>query len=260
MAVVSGRLPTVADSAAFLVNETAVARFGWADPLGKAIRQPTFDGTGGAGEVLGRVVGVVRDFHYGSLHTPIEPGVFFTAWWPQRHLLVRAEPGAAADVLRRVEARWPAWAPDQPFTYTFLDESYDALYRSEQRLATLVGLFALLAAFVAGLGLVGLTAHALERRTKEIGIRKVLGASGLGLVGLLTRDLLRPLGGAFLVAAPVAYLAVEAWLADYAYRIAPGPGLFLLAGLAAVMVVLVAVGYHTWRAATADPVRALRWE
>jgi putative ABC transport system permease protein len=152
------------------------------------------------------------------------------------------------------------FAPGEPFEYAFLDDTFDAMYRTEERLSQIFTSFAGLAIFIACLGLFGLAAFAAEIRTKEIGIRKVLGASVPNIVALLSREFVLLVAVAFVVAAPVAYLAMDRWLADFAYRIAMPPTLFAAAGLLALSIALATVSYQALKAALADPVKALRYE
>ncbi|HYE57728.1 MAG TPA: ABC transporter permease [Rhodothermales bacterium] len=258
MEVVAGRAFSDAfrtDSAeAFVLNEEAVRQLGWGDPA-KAIGK-TFELVGSK---QGRVIGVVRDFHVASLHQKIEPVVMHL--WPwSNYAVVRADAAQLPRVLAGLRGAWQALDPEHPFTYSFLNENFDRLYRAEQQLARVTGLFALLAVTLACLGLAGLAAFTAQRRTKEVGIRKVLGASVPRLVGLLSKDFVALVAVAFVAAAPLAYLGMQRWLEDFAYRVPLGPGVFLLAGASALVVALLTVGTQALRAATADPVRTLRTE
>lgn len=234
-----------------LINQTAARRFGWEEPLGKEFAccwRPT-----------PRVVGVVEDFHYQSLKTEIAPLALIPTWW-SRHGLVRVRTDDLASTIDFVETQWEAIAPDYPFAYTFLDDRFAQVYDAEERLAQVFGVFALLAIAIACLGLLGLVAYMAGTRTKEIGIRKVLGASVPDVVALLSKDFLRLVLIAFVIATPVAYGAMGRWLRDFAYRIDLGPAMFLLAGAAALAIALATVSYQALRAAQTDPVEALRYE
>ena len=241
-----------ADSIAYIANEQALAVMGFDDPLGERL---SF--WGGAGPV----VGVVKDFHMASLHSEIEPVIL--RLWPRGaagELFVRTEPGRTREALASLEAVYDEFNPAYPFAYEFLDETFRQTYRSEQVIGKLAGLFTVFALFIAGLGLFGLVAFTAEQRTKEIGVRKVLGASVASIVALLSKDFLKLVLIAFVVAVPVAYLAMQRWLADFAYRVDLGIGLFALAGALVLVVALVTVSYQAIRAATADPVKSLRYE
>ncbi|MEP0547447.1 MAG: ABC transporter permease [Rhodothermales bacterium] len=220
------------------------------------------------------VAGVTEDFHYASLHTAVEPLLLVTeaqplfqglenvgfATSPDLDVLVRLGPGPLPAAMAALERVWTATAPDRPFDYVFLDDALDQQYRAEERLGRIVGIASGLAVLIACLGLFGLAALVATQRRKEIGVRKVLGASVPDLVLLLSKDLATLVGVAFVVAAPLAYVLVGQWLDDFAYRIEVGPGAFALAGGLALVVALLTITVHTLRAATADPVEALRTE
>ena len=255
----SDRLPadSVGDYGVFLVNETAARQFGWTEPLGKALLSPF------SRAEIGRVIGVVKDFHVTSLHEEIKPLVYFPAdgsGRSYRRLIVRLNPGQVQETMAFLEQQWSTFAPGRAFSYFFLDEQYDALYRFEQRLSQLIGLFALLAVLVACLGLFGLAAFTATQRTKESGIRKVLGATVPGIVVLLSKEFVKLVLWAVMLAAPVAYLAAQRWLEGFAYRVEISWGIFLMVGSLALAIALVAVGYQSIRAALADPVESLRHE
>lgn len=245
---------------AFLINEAAARRLGWTDPIGKELTVEVwynehFDKTG-------QIVGVVKDFQYHSLRRSIDPLVFhiFPETYYYDYVSARLQPGRLTETLAALEQSWKPFNPDRPFEYRFLDEQFDGLYRAEERLGTLFGYFAGLAVLIACLGLFGLAAFSAEQRTKEIGVRKVLGASVPGIVALLSKDLLKLIAVAFIVAVPLAYLAADQWLAHFAYRIDVPWTLFLLTGLAALVLAWLTVSYHAVRAALTDPVDSLRYE
>jgi putative ABC transport system permease protein len=258
--VVAGRAPSEAfasDSSAIMLNEAAAAVLaaelpGWENPVGKRLR---------VGDIMeGEVVGVVEDFHYASLHAEIEPLVLHFPRAFVDKVFVRVRPSNAADLLASLERDWARVAPDLPFHYTFLDDHVQQLYRADERFARLTTLFTILTLVVAALGLYGLVAFVTQRRTKEIGVRKVLGASVQSLVALLSKQFLLYVLLANLLAWPLAYVAMDRWLDGFAYRVGLGPGAFVLAGLATVVLALAAMSAHTLRAATANPVTTLRTE
>jgi putative ABC transport system permease protein len=176
------------------------------------------------------------------------------------YLSVRIAPGQMQDVLAFLEVQWQAFRPARPFEYSFLDVQLDAQYRAERRFGWLVSVFAGLAIVIACLGLFSLAAFMAERRTKEIGLRKALGASMSSIVGLLSTEFAQLVGVAFVVAAPVAYWAMQQWLNDFAYRIDVGPWTFIGAGVLAMGAALLTVSYQAIKAARLDPVNALRTE
>jgi putative ABC transport system permease protein len=205
-------------------------------------------------------VGVVRDYHFVPLHEPISPLFMNLApnnWNP---LLVRLEAGRMQDGLEHIRQVWADLRPDRPFEVRFLDEELDKSYHAEIRMGALFRAMTLLTLFLAGLGLFGLAAFAAQQRTREIGIRKVLGASVTSIVVLLTRRFVLLVLLSLVIAAPPAYLAMRRWLEDFAYRIELGPGVLVATGALALLVAVATVSYHALRAALTDPVRTLRSE
>jgi len=253
-------MPT--DSAAFLVNETAAQMAGFTDLESAAIDM--LDGPADAIErVRHDVIGIVEDFHFRSFREAIEPLVIQLPEdpdFPYDYLLARIQPGQIEPALADLEQAWTQFSSGTPFAPSFLDAEFDALYRQETRLAEAFGWFTGLAVLIACLGLLGLSTHAAEQRRKEIGVRKALGASVSQVVGLLAWDFARPVLLAIVIAAPVAWLAAERWLAEFAYRIDLGPLPFVAAGVVALAVALLTISTQTFRAATSDPVKSLRYE
>ena len=211
----------------------------------------------------GTIVGVVADFHTASLRGKVEPVVLFNepGLLHFASALVRVGKGQdMAKVLSQVENVWKSVAPMRPFNCIFLDEQYDALYRTEQRMGSLMSFFSGFAILVACLGLFGLATFMAERRMKEIGIRKVLGASVAGITGMLAKDFLKLVVVAIFIASPIAWWAMNQWLADFAYRIDIQWWMFVAAGLAAVAIAFLTVSFQSVRAALANPVKSLRSE
>lgn len=244
----------------FILNQAAVAAMGWTEDeaVGKSFRLvPDSD------KDRGVVIGVVENFHTSSLHSPIAPLVLALEleFSPSESMLAtRLSPNdisAGMDHLRDVMA---AVAPQVDFTYTFLDEKFDAMYRSERRLARIFAVFAMIAIVVACMGLFGLAAFAVERRTREIGVRKALGASARHVVGLFSKEYAVLLAGALLVGLLIAYLSVRRWLQAFAYRVDVGPETFAFTVVVVLCIAGGTVGYHAIRAARTDPARALRDE
>ncbi|GAB2790044.1 ABC transporter permease [Rhabdobacter roseus] len=213
------------------------------------------------GEANAEIVGVVDDFHFESLHTPIGAYAFHNAFTEgQPFLLVRTRTDDLPQTMRQLEAVFQKDLSESAFEYTFLDEYLNTLYRSEQRTAEVVLVFSGLAIFIACLGLFGLAAFTTEQRTKEIGVRKVLGASLPSLVGLLSKDFLKLVLVAILIAAPLAWYLMNAWLADFAYKIEIAWWVFALAGTLALGVALLTVSFQAIKAALMNPVKSLRSE
>ncbi len=248
-----------------VVNQALVRALGWPsaeDAIGREV--PVAEGTTFSKHFSSMtIVGVVEDFHFQSLHTTIAPLVLAPNEIMNEgaaSILVRIAPENIPQTLARLNNVWEDVAPDVPFNYEFLDEIIDQQYRAEERWRAIVGYASGFALLIACFGLFALAALTARRRTKEIGIRKVLGASLPGLVALLSNDFLKLVGIAFVIAAPVAYFAMQKWLQDFAYRIELDAGTFLLAGVLAVVISLATVSYQAIRAALADPVDALRSE
>jgi len=237
---------------AYVLNETAVREMGLVDPVGHVFR--AWD------RPPGTVIGVVKDFHFTTLRQPIEPLVItYRPEW-MGDIAVRLAAGQVAEGLDEVQEVFAEAAPGYTFDYHFLDENFEAQYRDEVRLSTLLGFFAGVAVFIACLGIFGLAALMAARRRKEIGVRKVLGASVQNLTAMLAGDFVKLVALAFVVAAPLALLAMNRWLEGFAYASELGPGVFALAGGGVLLVALLTVSTQALRAATADPVRALRSE
>lgn len=240
-----------ADAAdAIVINERAAAVLGWDDPVGRELR------------VFGAprtVVGVLRDFHFQTLHVPIAP-LALRLGSDARFAAVRVGPGDLPGTLDRVAAVFRRFAPGRLFEWSLLDEEFARFYRSEESFGRTMGYFAGLAVVVSSLGIFGLAYFLAERRTKEIGVRKVLGASTASIALLMSRDFARLAVLANILAWPAAWLLLSRWLRNFAYRVPLGPGAFILAGLLALSIVLIAVGSQGIRASAADPVRSLRSE
>ena len=238
-------------AASVIINETLASRLGPGSPIGKTLR--FFD------EMT--VIGVVNDFHFRSLHHKIGPALLkCDPEYPFSRLVVRVRPDDIPGALAYMKDQWEAETQSSGFHYFFLDESIDRQYRTEERLHRIIGYGTLLAVFVACLGAFGLTAFAVTRRTKEIGIRKISGASVTDVVSLLSRDFVLLVAVANAIAWPVAWWVMERWLQDFAYRIDQGVWTFVLGGVLTLAVVLLTVSVRTVRAARANPVEALRYE
>ena len=240
---------------AMLLNETAVEYLGWGAAEEAVGRRIT---TGNDGR-LRTVVGVIKDYHHTGLQTAIEP-MLAVIVGNVRYFALRIATDDVPATTASVNRIWEQLFPDYPFEYFFLDEAYDRQYRTEQRLAMLSALFTALAVLIACLGLFGLASFVTAQRTKEIGVRKVLGASVGSLITLVAKDFMKLVVVAFIVAAPVAYLAMNRWLEDFAYRVDISWSIFLLGGLAALGIALLTVSYQSVKAALTNPVETLRYE
>lgn len=246
-----------ADAAeAVLINETAAHKLGYTQPLGKKLTIHSVT----AEPVRGRIVGVIRDFHLRSLHYEVEPLVVMIA--PEHYfldnLLLRLPSEQAAALLPALQQRWQELVPERPFEYFFLDETFDRLYRSEQQLGRLFSYFAALTVFVACLGLFGLATYTALQRRREIGIRKVLGASVAGIVVLLCRRTVILVSLACLGAIPLAHLLLQRWLQGFAYRSEPAVELYGGACAGLLLIALLTVSFQAIRAALLNPVETLK--
>jgi putative ABC transport system permease protein len=242
-----------------IVNETGVRKYGFASPAEAINQKIMFDWRGR--EYRFEVIGVVKDFHFESLHEPIEPYSFELNNNPQfNYLIARAGTADMPALLASIENIWKRLVPGEPFEYSFLDDDFQKNYKADRQMAGLVGSLTGIAILISCLGLFGLAAFAAERRTKEIGIRKVLGASVAGITGLLATDFLKLVLIAIVLASPLAWWAMNQWLQDFAYRIAIEWWMFAAAGAVAVAIAFLTVSFQSIRAALANPVKSLRSE
>lgn len=244
------------DTASFVINESTVKALNWKEKeaVGKDLSY---------GGIKGKVIGVLNDFHFESMHQSIVPMIFLLLpsnreYYNNMSLKIAGNNVDAA--MGKLESTWRKYFPETPFDYTFLDENFDKLYQSEQRQATLFTSFACIAIFIACLGLLGLSAFAISQRIKEIGVRKVLGASTNSIVSLLSGDFLKLVGIAAVFAFPVAWYAMNNWLKDFAYRTSIHWWVFIIAGLLAAIVAFVTVSFQAIKAAVSNPVKNLRTE
>jgi len=244
-------------SRSIILNQEAVRRFGWEEPVGKKVIQ-----TFGVQRFNFTVIGVIKDFHFSSLRESIQPLKLFLSTRNNRYVSVKIQSEDLTEHLKFVEDTWTRIFPNTPFDYFFFDQVFERRYQSEASLRRLFEYFSGLAVFIGCLGLLGLAAYSAERRTKEIGIRKVLGASPPQIVMLLSKEFSRWVLAANLIAWPAAYLAMHFWLNGFAYRISLNHQLvfFVLAGASALGIALLAVSFQAVKAALADPVRALKYE
>jgi len=240
------------DTAGYILNEMAVKMTGYKDPIGKRF---TFF------QQRGRIIGVVKDFHLRSLHDPMEPLILYlgeTTDWG--NILVKTEPGKTKEAISSMETVFKGMEPKFPFRYFFADEEYQKLYNNERTISKLSDSFSFLAIFISCLGLLGLTMFTAEQRTKEIGVRKVIGASVQDIVLMLSKDIVGLVLVASAIATPLAWLAMNSWLENYAYRIPINIWIFVAAAVLAVLVALGTISYQAVKAAMANPVKSLRTE
>jgi putative ABC transport system permease protein len=248
----SGFAGLPSDSMHFILNETAVKNARIKDPIGKRFKLWKTEGT---------IVGVVKDFHFASMREKIEPAIFYSENKPTfGRIYIKTTGKDAPKAIAAAEAEWKKYNTGFTFNYAFLDEAFNNLYKSEQRTGFLYELFAAIAVFISCLGLLGLAAYTAQVRTREIGIRKVLGASVPGIIRLLAGDFIKLVLIAIVIATPVAWYVMNKWLQDFAYKINIGWAVFLSAGIIAILVALFTISFQSIRAAVANPVKSLRTE
>jgi putative ABC transport system permease protein len=235
----------------FVLNESAARALGWKpqDAIGKKMYLDE--------SRPGEVKAVVKDFHFASLHSQIEPLVLFPGGW-SNILLIKTTGGNMATVLAGIEKKWKELAPHRPFAFRFMDEDYQKMYESEMRMGKVFNVFAGLAVLLACLGLFGLSAYAARQRIKEIGVRKVLGASVPQIGLLLSTGFVKLVGVAFLIATPLAWMAMDKWLQQFSYRATIGWWIYAAAGALTVLIALLTVSFQAFRAGMANPVKSLR--
>lgn len=245
----------------FVINISAAKHLGWDDPVGKKIYWYDFNEDGTSFEVAkeGNVIGVVDDFNYASLHNPIEPLIIHVSQ-EVNSAVVRLKPDQIAPTLASIRTVWDETSGGSPFWYYFLDEELDNKYQSELKLGQVFGGLTSLALFIACLGLFGLAVFTTNQRAKEIGIRKVLGASVANIIALLSKDFIKLVLIGFLFAIPIGWYSMNTWLADFAYKIEIGPGIFLFAGTLALLIALITVSWQSGKAAFTNPVKSLKNE
>jgi putative ABC transport system permease protein len=247
------------DTSNFILNEAAVRAIGWKNPEDAVGRNFKY------GSFMGKIIGVIGDFHFESLHQKIVPIILLNPATSANQSFfnsfsLKASGNNMASTLATIEKTWRKYLPEIPYQYTFLDENFANLYESEQRQGTIFTAFACIAIFIACLGLFGLSAFSISQRVKEIGVRIVLGAKVNSIVTLLSRDFLKLVMIAAIIAFPVAWYAMTHWLEDFAYRVNIHWWVFGLAAILALLVALATVSFHAIRAALANPVNSLRSE
>ena len=237
-----------------LINEAAAKLLGYKQPseaVGKKFKQWGREG---------KIIGVLKDFHFVSLHESIKPLTIRIDPKETPFLSIKVNRNNIQSTLASIEKRWKSYLPDRPLNYYFLDEFFDRQYRREVRFEKLFFNFALLAIFISCLGLFGLASYSTIQRGREIGVRKVLGASTVNIVSLLSKDFLKLVLIAFVIAVPLAWFGMHKWLENFAYRIDLGWTAFALAGITAIVIAFATVSFQSIKAALMDPVKSLKTE
>lgn len=247
------------DSLGVILNEAAVKVLGFKDPFKETLYRPNFYDNGIHGSLAYHVVGVVKDFNFSSMHQTVGPLIIQRGenWGA---IPVRVDTKNISSIISSIKSKWTAMVPAQPFNYTFMDTDFDNVYAAEQRTGKLFITFAVFAILIGCLGLFGLVTYAAEQRIKEIGVRKVLGASVTGIVTMLSKDFAKLILIASLIAFPIAWWAMHKWLQSFAYRITISWWVFIVAGITALVIALLTVSFQAIRAALANPVKSLRTE
>jgi len=264
--VLQGRNFSPDDQRSIIVNQALVDDYGWDNPIGQRLPGPRFEDH--------EIIGVVENFHFESLHTTvnplaltINPSLIFSgvdnqsfSGSPNPRISLRLNTDNLPETMNRIEQIWSSVMPGSPFIFTFVDQAVDMQYLQEERLSRIVTFGSVLAIIIACMGLFGLVSLMIVRRTKEIGIRKVLGASAVSIVVLLNKEFTKLIAISFLLAIPIGWFALSHWLQDFAYRVELGIGVFLLAGIAALLIVWITSSWLSAMAAMMNPVKSLRSE
>lgn len=244
------------DSSAVIINESAVKMFGYTDPIGDKLY--TFGGSDENPEIVSmNIIGVVKDFHFQSLRDNIAP-LLFELNGGSGYAMFKTNTEDMNKTIKDIETTWSEFAPGQPFAYTFMDQKFNDIYNAELKIGQIFTAFAALGIFIACLGLFGLAAFTAEQRTKEIGIRKALGASVYSIVNLLSKSFIKLVFVSFIVAAPIAYYTMEYWLADFAYRTELSFMTFFVVGSVAFIIAWSTMSLQSWKAARVNPVKCLK--
>ena len=241
------------DSSAIIVNEAFVKIFGEKDPLNKTVYRFSY------GKQPYHIIGVMKDFHFESLRDKISPAVLVFGK-DNGALSARIKTSDMSGLIAQIENKWKKFSSNQKFSYSFMDEDFDATYRTEQRVGEIFISFSTLAILIACLGLFGLAAYAAEQRNKEIGIRKVLGASVSGIVGMLSKDFIKLVFISIVIASPLAWFVMNKWLEDFAYRQNMQWWILAVAGVAAIFIAFITISFQSIKAALSNPVDSLRSE
>lgn len=254
--VIEGRNfdPTIEsdDTAAFIINEQAVKKFGWKQPLGYHLE----NGLG----YKGKVIGVIRDFNYRSLHDPIEPLILMVGGKIQGNLLIKITPGKEKEVLAYTQQLWEKYSKRYPFDYYFVDDNFHKLYQNEERLMKLFSVFSVISLILSCLGLYALVTYSLEQKTKEIGIRKVMGATVWNIVFIMGKEFFTLFVIAAVFTVPLAYYYMSQWLQDFAHRVTLSPAPFAISLFGIAIICAITITLQTLKAASANPVNSLRYE
>jgi putative ABC transport system permease protein len=242
-----------------ILNEEAIKQLGFASPQDAIGRKVSFDWRGQT--ISWTVIGVVKNFHFEDLHVAIAPYSFqLNNQSNYNYLVVHAKAAGMSSLLQSLKASWHRLDPNEPFEYSFIDQDFQKNYEAESRLSSIVSYFTIVAILISCLGLFGLATFSAEQRIKEIGVRKVLGASVINIVSLLSKDFLKLVIISVIIASPIAYYVMNKWLRDFAYRIPVNWKVFVVTAIIALMIALVTICFQAIRAAISNPVKSLKTE
>ena len=248
----------LSDTLGVVINEAAAKALGMEDAVGKNL---LFLGGAGEGDIPLKIIGIIKDFHYESIHNTIHPLVMSFLPPPySSFLIVRIQPQNYQGTVSLLKHKWKEFVPDQPFEYSFLEDDLSTAYNEDYRTCTIFTIFSVLAIFISLLGLIGLASYTAVRRTKEIGVRKVMGAQVSEIIRMLSREVFIHIGIASVIAWPLGYFFMKSWLQNFAFRVDPDLLSFLIASLIALLMALLTVGLRAYIAATANPADSLRYE
>jgi putative ABC transport system permease protein len=263
MRMIAGRnfsLDFPTDSTAVIINETAAKLLGFKNPLTETLYRPEgYSSDGGFKSKAYHIIGIVKDFNFSSMHDKVGP-LIIQLGENYGRIVMRINTKNIPALISQVENKWKSMAPGQPFSYSFLDEDFNKMYNAEQRTGKLFVTFAVFAIIIACLGLFGLVTYAAEQRIKEIGIRKVLGAGVSEIVAMISKDFVKLVLIAFVIAFPIAWWMMNQWLQSFAYRINISWWVFALAGFLTIAIALITVSFQALKAALTNPVKSLRTE
>jgi putative ABC transport system permease protein len=242
-----------------VLNEECIRELDFKSPEDAVGKRVEFDWHGQNYKL--EIIGVVKDFHFQDLHSSIEPYGFQLNSVPQfNYMMAHSKAGDIGAALKSVESNWHKLNPNEPFEYSFLDEDFAKNFSAETKLSSIVNYFTIIAILISCLGLFGLATFSAEQRTKEIGIRKVLGATAPDIVGLLSKDFLKLVAVAIILASPIAWYVMNKWLQDFAYRVGIGWWMFVIAAMLALLIAFLTIGFQALKAANTNPVKNLRTE
>jgi putative ABC transport system permease protein len=246
-------------NARMILNERAIKDLGFSSPQEAVGGKVKFDWRGES--YTWTIIGVVKDFHFQDLHVPISPYAFQLNNRPSyNYIIVHAKTANIGSLLSSIGTKWHKLNPNEPFEYSFIDEDFQKNYEAETRLTAIVGYFTVIAILISCLGLFGLATFSAEQRIKEIGVRKVLGASVTGIVALLSKDFLKLVGISIVIASPAAWWIMNKWLQDFAYRTNISWTVFVITAITALVIALITISFQAIRAAIVNPVKSLRTE